>query len=178
MCEWRRPLIAKAISAVQSQIVALRSTPVPGLCICCSASANFSRLFLLYTNAPQASPTNYFNNIPNPKELKHLGAVALHNAGLYYAEKEPSDRATEVFEYALSLRSDYALALGGVAKAHKQKGQTGQAIEYYQRFLHFRPKMARPHFSLAALQMETQYLQGAVASLERGLVLEPHQAGR
>jgi tetratricopeptide (TPR) repeat protein len=118
------------------------------------------------------------NNIPNPRELKHLGAVALHNVGLYYAEKEQSDRATEVFGYALSLRPDYALALGGLAEVHKQKGQPRQAIEYYQRFLQIRPKMAMGHFSLAALQMETQDLQGAVASLERGVALEPHHADR
>ena len=48
----------------------------------------------------------------------------------------------------------------------------------YQRFLQIRPKVAMAHFSLAALQMETQDLQGAVASLERGIALEPYHAGR
>lgn len=111
-----------------------------------------------------------------PSELRHLGATALHHIGLYYAKEGHNERAIEVLKFALSLRPDYVLALGGLAEVYKQDGQHEHAIDYYRRFLSVRPELAMVHFNLAALQISTNDLQGAVASLERGVALEPHHA--
>ena len=114
-------------------------------------------------------------NASKPDELRRQGAVALHHVGLYYAKKGDNQRAMKTLEYALTLRPGYTLALGGLAEVHKRAGNTEQAIDYFRRYLAVRPE-ATAHFSLAALLIKNNDLQGGIVALKEGIALKPHGA--
>ncbi len=69
-------------------------------------------------------------------EVKHIWsfiAIASHNMGVIHAQSEDLFKAKELFERALEIDPDYAMAYFNLAVVHKKLGDKVKAKQLYQK---------------------------------------------
>jgi tetratricopeptide (TPR) repeat protein len=77
------------------------------------------------------------------------GKQQLYTQGFQAFAKRDYDRAIELFQQALALDPEYALALQNLAEAHCQKGDYDQAVESIRKVIELQPNNVLAHTALS-----------------------------
>jgi tetratricopeptide (TPR) repeat protein len=103
---------------------------------------------------------------PASAKAHHNLAVALERAGRL-------DEAMAQFRRTLDIYPDYASAAFGIGCIYEAKGVDAGAVYWYERAVRTEPALARAHFRLGLLRVQTGEYDSAEAAFRTALASEP-----
>jgi tetratricopeptide (TPR) repeat protein len=103
-------------------------------------------------------------------------ADALHLLGVLARKNGNPERAIELIEQALSIKSDYAEACNNLGIALKETGQLDAAIHSYRRALKLSPDLVDAHYNLGIAFKEQGKLDNAISSYQAAIQAKPEYA--
>jgi len=86
-------------------------------------------------------------------------------ANLYIREKADPDTGERFLRKALELQPNDAWALNSLAAVHQKKGQTDEAVKYFEQAIQANPDFANPYYGRAVAFAESNEPEKAVDSL-------------
>src|SRR5205809_2657756 len=86
-------------------------------------------------------------------------------ANLYIREKADPDTGEKFLRKALEIQPNDAWALNSLAAVYQKKGQTGEAVKYFEQAIQANPDFANPYYGRAVAFAESNEPEKAVDSL-------------
>jgi tetratricopeptide (TPR) repeat protein len=99
--------------------------------------------------------------------------------GIVYEQLEKYDEAIAVYRKVMPLAGNFtAVAANNLGNAYFQKGNAGQAEDFYSRAINADSAYAKAYLGRANTRIITENLKGAVSDYEQYLALEPRSSQR
>lgn len=112
--------------------------------------------------------------IKGAAEDERATAEMYYALGLKAHGRKSYEEAAHLFEAAIALRPDWALAHNNLAITRYSDGYVDEAEESFYRAIAIDPRWSRPYNDLAVLYRRTGNLEAAAEMAEMALRLDPH----